>query len=236
MGILLGAIATGLGVGLFLFKANRDRQVLVNQLESITVEAQKSREENQQAIESANEKLITANIEVTKAQELIKALQKERDLLAEAEILEIPSTRVLWGWSDIVSLDQGISLKIPSGNSVESNDNQTLTIAKDNKFKTESYWLSIMPYSAGREEEALSSLMDLEQLSYVVGERLISGYQGKTKIDNETIYVLQVRYGGATTHLLWIKDVFPWKSRSTVIDIISTMQFETNNSDIALRY
>src|SRR5260221_13484618 len=91
--ILLGGLAAGLGTYVFLKKANDDRERLAGIVVQAQQESKAAVEKSQQTVEEANQKLNAANEEISNAQQLVKALKEERDLMATAHLLTPPTGR-----------------------------------------------------------------------------------------------------------------------------------------------
>ncbi len=227
--ILLGAVAVGIGMGIFLHKANTDRQ----RLEQVALEAQgKSKEaqdRSQQAIQEANAKLKAANDEVAKAQATLKAVEEERALLAKAEVLAEPKAEALKGWPEAVSLPLGVSLRYPPKNAIEENDETALTIAGEPKAGSSSTtpelrWLQITPYSQRLESELVGAMASTTPVLLAARGRLLKGTRGLTQA-GET-YVLKVSSLGETTHLIWVREVGKTPRDKTLQQVLSTLNFK----------
>lgn len=227
--ILLGAVASGAGIGIFLKFANDDRERLARELADAVQKSNEARQENQIAVEEANRKLLDANAEVGKAQALIKSLEEERDLLATAKPLSPPAPSAVRGWSDVVALDLGVSLKLPTGSTVQSNDKTALTLARTSALDSrDPRWFSLTPYDARLETELLSSLATSTPVSYLLNGHILTGYQGAFPNRPEPVLILRIRKGGAVTHLLWIRN--PSGTRTDAkpaVDVLSTMRFQS---------
>lgn len=221
LGILLGAIATGVGVGIFLKLANDDRTRLAAELDATVQGAKLSREENQRMVEEANRKLTQANTEVSKAQQLVVALQEERKQIAIATPLSAPTGRIVRDWKSAVDLDLGVSIKYPSDSAVERNAATELTLAKT--VGTESArWFSLTPYDARLESEMLNAFTTSTPISYVIQGHLVTGRKGTILDQHGTVFVLQIHSNGTSTHLLWIKDAV---SPGAAMNVLSSMTF-----------
>lgn len=223
IGILLGALASGLGVGFFFNKANTDRATLINKLEETARYAMDAREQNQHVIEEANKKLLAASVEVAKAQNAIKSLEEERSLLTEAVPIASPSRRTT-AWETVVTIPFRLSFKIPSGNSILTNDDQALIITKQNKSDgSDARRLSLTHYNPALEQELLASLTTSTAVSYIVDGRLLTGYRGTPVAQQETILLLRIYRNGQVSNLLWAKNT---EEKSDILmDVISTIKF-----------
>lgn len=228
--ILLGAVAVGIGMGIFLHKANTDRQ----RLEQVALEAQgKSKEaqdRSQQAIQEANAKLKAANDEVAKAQATLKAVEEERALLAKAEILAEPKAEALKGWPEAVSLPLGVSLRYPPKNAIKENDEMALTISGEPKAGSSSTtmpdlrWFQITPYSQRLESELVGAMASTTPVLLAARGRLLKGTRGLTQA-GET-YVLKVSSLGETTHLIWAREVGKTPRDKNLQQVLSTLNFK----------
>lgn len=229
MSILLGAIAVGVGMGIFLHKANTDRQ----RLEKVAIEAQgKSKEaqnRSQQAIQEANAKLKAANDEVAKAQATLKAIEEERGLLAKAEALDEPKAETLKGWSEAISLPLGVSLRVPPKNSIGENSDAALSIAAEQKSGSASMtlpelrWLQISPYSERLESELVGAMASTTPVMFAVHGRLLKGTRGQSQTGDS--YVLKVSSLGETTHLIWAREFGKTAKDRNLLQVLSTLTF-----------
>ncbi len=223
IGILLGALASGLGVGYFFHKSNTDRAALIDKLSETARNAQQARDQNQHVIEEANKKLLAASVEVAKAQNAIKSLEEERSLLTEAIPISAPSKRTA-AWQTAVSMPFRLSLKIPSGNTVISNDNQALVVTKQSVTEdSDARWLSLTPYNPVLEQELLASLATSTAVSYIADGRLLTGYRGSLISRKESILLLRIYRNGQVSNLLWAKNTE--EKNDTPLDVVSTIKF-----------
>ena len=230
LSILLGAVAVGIGMGVFLHKANSDRQ----RLEQVALDAQgKSREAqdlSQRAIQEANAKLAAANDEVAKAQATLKAIEDERLLLAKAEVLDEPKAEALKGWAEAVSLPLEVSLRIPPKNAIEENSGSALTVAADTKADSSSTtlselrWLQITPYSERLESELVGAMASTTPVMYSVHGRLLKGARGLTQ--NGETYVLRVSSLGQNTHLVWGREMGKTARDKRLLQVLATLAFK----------
>ena len=216
--------AAGVGVGFFLYQANHDRKHMAQELETTIQQAQLTREESEQAILAANQKVFEADAEVNKAQDLIRLLEEEREFLAQAKVLNQPASWVTKGWQEVVSLEQGVSLKVPAGNVVETNDQSSLTVSQNsNSYYQDPRWLSLTPYDAKTENELALSLSTSTPIAFLVGDKFLTGRQGTLAGSGKKIYILRIRSGAENTHLLWIRDTL---YTNRILDILATLRFK----------
>lgn len=225
IGILLGAIAAGLGIGFFLMKANSDRARLADEVAVTVAQANKAREENTKAIEAANAKLNASNVEVAKAQALIKSLQEERDQITTATALVPPPPKAIRGWQDAVSLGQELSLKLPASLTIDSNTTNGLTASLKDTSRADARILGITPYDAKHENELLGSFTDSTSVSYLVDDRLLTGSEGKAMGSDGTLYVIRVRKDGEATHLLWLRVSKGGLDETAALTILASLRF-----------
>lgn len=223
LGILLGALAAGVSIGVFLKLANDDRAKLAEQLSSTIETAKASRQENLLAIQEANNKLTQASLEVTKAQQLIATLQQERTLLASATPLTTPNPRSTRDWKDAVAIPLGVSIKYPSDSTVLQNSAQELTLAKASASE-DARWFSMFPYSDRLEAELRNAFTSSTPVSYIVQGHLLTGLKGTLVGQKGTVYVLRVQSNGVTSHLLWLRDL---TAAGTALNVLASLQFKT---------
>jgi hypothetical protein len=160
---------------------------------------------------------------VAKAQNAIKSLEEERSLLTEANPISTPSRRTA-SWQTAVSIPFRLSFKIPSGNTVISNDDQALVVTKQNPIDdTDMRWLSLTPYNPALEQELLASLATSTAVSYIVDGRLLTGYRGSLISREESILLLRIYRNGRVSNLLWAKNTE--EKNDLPFDVVSTIVF-----------
>lgn len=229
--ILVGALAAALGMGVYLYKANTDRERLaqtVTDAERMTKEAQ---EQQERAVLEANKKVEAASAEIAKAQLALKSLQEERDLMATAEPLNPPKPTLLRGWKEAVNLPLGASLKYPPYSLIEMNDATALSIARiplesDVQPSTDTSWLSLTHWSEKAEQELTSRFTTSTPVSYLVNGRLLIGRLGVLDNPSQTIFVFKVR-AGANILLLWARDPDVVSGHKTLLQTLSTLDFKS---------
>lgn len=225
LSILLGASATGVGITIFLKKANDDRERLAAIAEQARQDSIAAAESNKRTVEEANKQVDAANAEVAKAQHLVKTLKEERDLLARAEPLSAPSTKTLKGWREAVSVPLGISIKIPPTSRIELNDESGLTAgASSSQPQGDSRWFSITPYDDRLDRELSSSAVTSTPVSYIADGQLLIGQRGKIGNPAAETIILRVQREGQNTHLIWARapSSLPF---STVLTALATLTF-----------
>jgi hypothetical protein len=225
LGILLGAIATGIGSGIFLKKANDDRNRLMETVQSTMQQAADARSENSKAIEDANAKLHDANIEVAKAQTLIKTLQEEQKALTAATVLVPPSTKTIRGWSDVVRLDLGLSLKLPPSLTATTTTADELLVVRTDQRQSDGRALSVMRYDTNREREWLSAAASSTPVSFIIDGHLATGVKANIPTQPSPVYLLRIQKQGTASHLIWIRE-FPQQTIDPLV-LLSTLRFES---------
>ncbi len=224
--ILLGGLAVAIGMGIFLQKANTDREQLAKQAADAVQTSQEVKANADQTIRDANHKLETANVQIAKAQSIIKDLQSERTLMSRSPTLVPPKPTVLRSWKETVDLPLGIALKYPGDATVENNDAEALTLSNGSgDALTDTRWLSIIPYDTSTEAAMRMQLTTSTPVAYVVGDRLLMGVKGHLAGETKDVYILSVR-NGDPTHLIWAKEPDGSSKDSTVLDTLGTMTFE----------
>ncbi len=226
LAVLLGALATAIGMGVFLKLANDDRARLAMETADAKIAVQRSEVEKVKLAAEANRKVAAANEEVTKAQRVLQDLQEERALLATSKQLSKPSARDLRGWRPVVSLGQGLELSIPPKTTVESNDATVLTAVKSTGTNAwmDTRWLSVTGYDYDRERELVSALATTTPLAYLVRGRLVLGVQGSLG-NGDRMAVFRVREAASSTRLLWIKDPGTLGYGNGVERLLGTLDF-----------
>lgn len=227
--ILLGALAVALGMGLYLKKANDDRERLATIARQAQDEVSRIKEEGRLAVEQANKKVAHADAEITKAKSQLQKAEEERQLLATAEPLLLSNAKTIKGWKDAINLPLGISIKYPSGTEIETNDSESLTLSLQNPSPSssagDSRWLSITPYDERLEQELTMRSSSSTPVSYSIRGRLLMGFRGSIPGQAGSITVLRVRSGGETSHLIWAKEPFSAPNKGSLRDILSTIDF-----------
>lgn len=227
LSILLGALAVGIGMGIFLHKANSDRQ----RLERIALEAQsksqQAQDQSQRAVLEANAKLKAANDEVVRAQATLKAIEEERSLLEKADFLAEPKAETLKGWSEAVNLPLKVSVRIPPNNRIEENSDKALVVSSEPKTEqalAELRWLQITAYDPRLESELVGAMASTTPAMFNVHGRLLNGTRGQTQ-SGET-FVLRVSSLGQNTHLVWIREPSKSARDRFLLQTLATLTFK----------
>lgn len=228
--ILLGALAVGIGMGIYLNKANQDRLRLEQVANQAQEQSRTVMDQSQKAIQEANDKLKAANDEVMKAQEALKTVESERELLSKADNLPTIDPKTLRAWAEAVNLEQGLTLKYPPSSIVESNDIKALTLAlKPKTTDTVTYdtrWLSITPYDIRLENELLATITSSTQVSYALKGKLLYGVEGYSQDLKSKLYILRLQSMGQLSHLVWGRESTEKKSQVLVLPSLSTLTFQ----------
>lgn len=223
LSILLGAIAVGGGMFVFLNKANADRARLADIAAQSREDVKAAQDASQKTVEDANRKLADANAEIAKAQRVIKLLQEERELMRAATILEPPRPSAIKGWKQAIDIPLGVSAKFPPGHTIELNDAQALTISTDDAAP-DRRWLSITPYDERLDAELRANFTTSTAISYLVGGRLLIGARGSLTGSLGNIFVLRAQKDGRSSHLIWAR-VPAGATEKTVLTAIATLDF-----------
>ena len=230
LSILIGALAAGISLGIFLKKSNDDRR----RLEASALEAKKqfeqTQEETKKSMDEASLKLRAANEEVTKAQELIKLMEDERLQLASSVVLDEPSSAMTKGWQEALNTDLGISIRYPTGFSLDSNDGTALILSQGTPnpaeiSATDRRSIAVYPYDFRLETELLATLQASNTVSYNLKGHLVTGTSGVAKNDTKnTLHVYAISFLGEKKFLVWMKEI-P-KQKIPALEILSTMKFK----------
>jgi len=218
--ILVGALATGIGMTIFLKKANSDRERLAGIAQQTQEESKIAQEKSQKIVEDANKKLEDANAEIAKAQQAVKDLQEERDLIARAAPLTAPNPKLTKGWKEIVDLPLGITFKAPPTSRVETNDAASFSLATESEK-----WFSVTPYDERLESELLAEIATSTRVTYVVDGHLVVGWQGKAENQFGSTYLLHVRKDGRNSHLIWARTPTGTSGPQTLTAALASISF-----------
>jgi hypothetical protein len=225
--VLLGAMATGVGIVPFLVLANQDRNRMASELEQAHKRAESAESEKNKIAKEANERVEEANAEVQRAEIVLQDIAEDQRLAAEAVRLSKPPPRDLYRWSSYISLYQEVNLFLPPDSSVSSDTKVSLTIVnekKNNAFE-DARWLAITPYDPELERDLFASFGTSAGVSYIAGDRLLTGKRGTLKDGSEAM-VLKARHAATSTHLIWIKDPGTL-GRDGFERILGTMEFNS---------
>jgi hypothetical protein len=202
--ILLGALATAIGTGYFLYQANSDRARLVDATEQARKQSEDLASASRKLADEANNKLTNASDEIRAAQELIRKYNEERELLAKAEPLI--KTRASTSWKEWINLPLGYTLRLPPNNANSGNE-----------MFFDFGWLRIQPYDPGREAMWRKQTTTTGDLVYFVDGHLLIGTRG-----NE--WILRDQSGASSTILIWAKPANALAEKN-LLEALSTLTF-----------
>ncbi len=227
IGILLGALAAGLGVGIFFKKANDDRRILGEQLEALSRTALDIRMQSQAAVDSANTKVQAANSEVIKVQTLVQGFEQDAEAMTKATMLFSPPSQMIVGWKEVVGFELGMSVKIPPGSFEAVNDSKHLQLQTIDA--SAGPWFSLEPYGTAREQALLSSVTGTLPVTYTLRGRLLQGVQGTDVATQLPALLLRIRFKGRNVALLYAHEPSRSAPRpSLMMKVLSTLQFSSN--------
>ncbi|MFZ2804073.1 MAG: hypothetical protein WA001_02515 [Patescibacteria group bacterium] len=229
LSILLGGFAVALGMGFFLMKANTDRERLANVATQAQQAAQAATAERDQAVTEANQKLDTANAEVAKAENAITSLQQERDEIAGAQVLGIPSAHATRNWKEAIDLETQTSFKFPPTSAVASNDGTGLVIVQspsgNSTTSTDARWLTVTPFDASQESQLENSFVTSTAVSYLVDGHLLVGKLGTTEGAQNNVFVLRVQKDGVPSGLIWLNDPTNDTDNAIAMNVLASLSF-----------
>jgi hypothetical protein len=216
-------------MGLYLKKANDDRERLAEIARRAQEEVTRIKTEGKQAIDQANQKIAHADAEIAKAQAQLQQAQEERTLLSSAQTLLPPTGKTIKGWKDAINLPLGVSLKYPTGTELDENDATGLILVSSvlpNTVSTgDRRWLSITPFDERLERELSLNLTSSTAVSYAVRGRLLTGLQGSLPGQSGMVFVLRVRSAGTASHIIWGKEPIASNNKTHLVDVLSTLDF-----------
>lgn len=202
--IMLGAFATAIGTGYFLYQANSDRARLVEATEQARKQSEDLASASRKLADEANNKLTNASDEIRAAQELIRKYDEERELLAKAEPLI--KTRASTNWKEWINLPLGYTLRLPTNNANSGNE-----------LFFDFGWLRIQPYDAGREALWRGQTTTTGDLVYFVDGHLLIGTRGSE-------WILRDQSGASSTILIWAKPANA-QAEKNLLEALSTLTF-----------
>lgn len=203
--ILVGATASGLAIGYFLYQANADRERLSRQVETAKQHIEETQASNQKLAQEANQKLAAASQQVLKAQELLKRYEEERLLMARAIPIQKPSPRELTYWKSVLSLPLGLTLQLPPEAEATSTD-QALIATVHEPIAGGNDWLVITPYDQKQEVALIQMLEDsTSSVALLANGRVFFGLQGRIRDTAAQGRVLRVRGNASSTYLIWAR-------------------------------
>ena len=204
--ILIGAVASGSGIGYFLHSANQDRSALSAQVEQARQDAEQAKADTEKLTKDANDKLTAAAIAVADAQKKLDQLTQERELLARATTLAQPDPVTLRTWGTAFSIPLGVTMRIPPGNHMLVTDHElNISTGPLAGAGMQNQWVSITAYDASKEQALVDQLVSPEAVSFSVDGRLLIGQKGTMENVSGAVYVLHTFSDATSTHLLWAR-------------------------------
>ena len=226
--ILIGALAVALGMGIYLRKANVDRELLSKQTAEAQQMVKDAQRKQDQAIREANTKLADANAEVIKAQTALQTLQEEQKAMLAAVQLQEPRPALLRGWKEAVDLTLGVSLKYPQTSQVTTSDSaltiSTTAFVSEPEPVQDHNWFSLTSWDDTKAQELTLNFSTSTPVSYAVRGHLITGNIGMINGTIPDIFVLKVRTGNAE-YLIWARDPDKLPEHRTLLQLLSTLNF-----------
>lgn len=229
--ILIGALAVALGMGIYLKKANADRERLAQTAMDAERLVKEAQDQQAQAVLEANRKVEAASAEVAKAQLALKSLQEERDLMALATPLDPPRPSQIRGWKEAVNLPLGASMKYPPTAQIEMNDKTALTLSRvtldgDLQPSEDARWFSLTPWTDADEQELVSHFTTSTPASYLINGHLLIGRSGVFDNSTGSVFVFKVR-AGSMLFLIWARDLDMIGEHTTLLRALSTLDFKS---------
>lgn len=224
MFILLGAGATGIGMGLVLLQARLERDTLKEHVR--IAEAQLT------SFQSEHTRLMTeASARVTQAEEAEQTAHAQLDAYVGAQKLmetslplPSPDPRARRTWVETISIPLGISLRTPNLAPANAND-QSITATINGTAQTAGdLWFSLTKYSDEGERGLLRQLTSTTTVRYRIGNRLLNGSRGLFQGDQTPAFVFRIEQHGVPQSLIWIRAISPL-TEQRLLEILSTLTF-----------
>lgn len=196
--IAIGAAATGISTGYFLFVANRDRLELSQKIIAAEQHVKDLERQSESLADDAEDRIKQANEEVKKAQERVIALQQEQALFKQAT--ELKPTKAAQSWEEVLSIPLGITVRIPPN----ANEDQTTNIITAKVGDRFDNWLQIEPYVEGR-IEAMKPTNASSSSDYLAStnDALLIGTRYVMQ-DKSIQYVLKLQKNASSTHAIFL--------------------------------
>lgn len=223
--ILLGACASGIGMGYVLWQAQDQTRSLNHQLERTQEQAKAIAENHERLIQEADQKVALATAEALQSKDLLAKYEQEQLLLAQTSDLSSYRTKTKT-WNQIIAFPIGLSLRLPPNTFGTSTDYALLATTGGSSYQSGDLWLSATTYQPEQEHELSQGLFSTSSFAYRVDQTLILGQRGQKANVNGNIYVLRIQRQGKQTHLLWIR-TNPTVNDARVLEILSTLSFGT---------
>jgi hypothetical protein len=224
--ILLGALASAIGIGIVLRASNIDREQLTKELETAKAQVTALQARQASLTQESNQRVTDAAQQVADLQRQIQALSSLQSRMKTATRLTPPTPTQLRRWTEFASVAMGVSLRVPPGMQTQSSDDGLFVSTRRviRGVPIEEQWLAFAPYRPEREQDIRSRLVNTKDVTYALGTRLLTGVRGTLTDGTQTLYLLSVQENSSTTHLLWGKTLEGVTERM-VLDTIATLSF-----------
>lgn len=222
--ILLGAGATGIGMGLVLRHARLERNLLKEQVRAVEAQISTLQNEHTRLINEASAQVHKAEETRQNTERELQTLLRAQELLAGAASLPQPDPRTRRGWIETISVPLGLSLRTPAFAPTNTNDHSLTATVNGTAQTAGDLWLSITRFTPDGERGLTGQLSTTSSVRYRVGNRLLMGVRGTFQTDRSAAFVLRIEDQGSPTHLLWIQAVAPL-SEPRLLEILSTLTF-----------
>lgn len=224
--ILVGALASAIGMGTVLHTSNKDRERLSQELQTTQAVLTSLKAQQEQLIRESNEHVALATQHVAEANAKVQAVATLQARLKTAAPLFPPTAFQTRGWTEFASVAMGVSLRVPPRMQTQSSDDglfvSTRRFVKGTPI--EEQWFALTPYRPDRERDIGSRLTNTKEVTYTLGTRLLHGVKGTLPDGLQTLYLLSVQENASTTHLLWGKTT-DGVSERTILDTMATLSF-----------
>lgn len=222
--IFAGALAAAAGMGLFLIKANADRERLAEQADLASQALVQAQSQSASAVNEANQKISDADAQIAQAQSTIQQMEQEREQLAAAPVLSPPAPKNVKGWPQVADLALGVSLLQPTDATTTENDGQGLAFL-NTKNASSTNWFRVMPYDASTDSQLASQIASSTAVSYAIDGRLVTGTVGTDPATGREELELRVRWNGNTPFLIWAEEPGPAGRTPELMNVLASMSF-----------
>ncbi len=223
--VLLGAGATGIGMGTVLFHARTERNELQAALAQRDAELTRLNTEHTRLIADAQSKVSVAEEQAKQTQEKLDSTARAQAELIAARTLPSPDPRQSRSWKTVLSIPLGVSVRIPV-TAKASFDDQSLTATVSSRADTAGEpWFSLTRYSAQDESVLRSRLQTASTtVSYRVQDRLVLVEKGTSLENGSRTLLVRVQENGTPQFLIWMR-VVPTITEPRLLEILSTLTF-----------
>lgn len=222
--ILIGAIASGIGMSFALHRSNQDRMRLARTLEEVSTRVA-SFEKLDREVNQDNRSLAE---ELGRTQSELDRLRSWQTQLKNAIPLIPPRPAQTKGWGEFASVPLGVSIRIPPSMQANTSDDGVFlkTHTYQHGLAIEEQWLGLSRYTREREQDiyAHGNIKDPSPVTYTLGNRLLTGTAGVISDANQKLYLLSIQENATSTYLVWAKTV-DGVSERTILDTLATLSF-----------